>query len=190
MKKINTEYAYFLMIDAFQDYMFKSTNIEKFEELCNDDLDLVYGVKAVNGARLAFYLHQAPDGSYETQDDKDTFKSANLVYLLRDFQPLVDLDRPGMFERVKKSRLDIFDYYIVRDGSMHSHKLLKTKEKSALLVYVKKNEPVWGVVKEFGHDRAYCLDVPEEGWPTIVNWRFDSVGVDYLESIHGEIKEI
>lgn len=188
MNRTKMDYEYYLMIDAFQDYMFKSTNIEKIEELCSDDLDIVYGVKSVNGARLAFCLHREPDGTYET-NRFNTFKSCGVVYLLRDFQPLVDLDRPGMFERIKKSRLDIFDYYIVHDGRWHSHKLLKTKEKSALRPYVLRNEPVWGVVNEFGHDRAYCLDVPEEGWPTIVNWRFNSVGVDYLESIHGKIME-
>lgn len=40
MNRTNMDYEYYLMIDAFQDYMFKSANIEKIKELCSDDLDI------------------------------------------------------------------------------------------------------------------------------------------------------
>lgn len=187
------EYEYFLMIDAFQDYMFKSTSIEKFEELCNDDLDIVYGVKAVNGARLAFYLHRELDGSYETKDDNDNFKSVGVVYLLRDFQPLVDLDRPGMFERIKKSRLDIFDYYLLYDPKMND-RFYKTNDKRSLVAHRRNGKLIWGVVTEFGRERAYQLYIgknePVDYWPTIRHTKFNSIGVDYIEAVHGKIMEL
>lgn len=181
------------MIDAFQDYIFKSTNIESIEELCNDDLDIIYGVKTVCGERVAYYLHREIDGSYETKDDNDTFKCAAVVYLLRDFQPLVDLDRPGMFDRIKKCRLDIFDYYIVCSLEV-PYRLLKTNDKGSLLSYRKGGKSVWGVVTEFGRERAYLLNIrvnePVDYWSTIKHCKFNNIGVDYLEAIHGKIWKI
>lgn len=192
MNRNSMDFEYFLMIDAFQDYMFKSTNIEKIEELCNDDLDIVYGVKTVNEVRMAFYLHREIDGSYETKDDNDTFKCVGVVYLLRDFQPLVDLDRPGMFERIKKSRLDIFDYYLFYNPKKHD-RFFRTYDKRSLVALRKDGYLIWGVVTEFGAERAYQLYIsknePVDYWPTIRHTKFNSLSIDYIEAVHGKIMQ-
>lgn len=188
------DYEYFLMIDAFSDYMFKSTNIESIAELCSDDMDVVYGVKTVRGERMAYYLHRELDGTYVTKDDVGTFKSTVVVYLLRVFQPLVDLDRPGMLDRIKKCKLDIFDYYILFDNKGVIPKLFKTKDKCNLVACRKKKMYVFGVVTEFGRERAYLLNIrtnePAGSWPTIKHTKFNSLGVDYLEEVHGTITEL
>lgn len=193
MNRANMDYEYYLMIETFQDYMFKSTSIEKIEELCNDDLDIVYGVKTVNGGRLAFYLHREMDGSYANKDDNETFKSVSVVYLLRDYQPLVDLDRPGMFERIKKNRLDIFDYYLLYDPKKND-RFYKTNYKWSLVAHRKDGKLIFGVVTEFGRERAYQLYIsknePVDYWPTIKRTKFNSLSVDYIEAVHGKIMEI
>ena len=185
MRSIELEFEYFILIYFENDYMYKSTNIETIEELAENDLDLVYGVKTVRGERLAFYLEREHDGTYVQARGND-FRCIALVYLLRDFQPLVNVDLPGRLDRIRKCRLDVFEYYIFSVTEKRVTKIYKTSDRQVLDTC---RGLVWGVVNEFGRDRAYLLNVPKGGWPTIKQIKLNSIGVDYLKASYGTIME-